>query len=248
MPAPEENRSAHDEPAGPDAPHCPTEDHDLSVDELSAAFARMMGRGRDDARTPGADAGDASPAAHDAREEGASDDCCEVTPRSILEAMLFVGDPNNEPITSKQVASLMRGVQPREIDDLVVELNEIYDAEGCPYRIASVGAGYRMALRDEYASLRDKFYGRMKEARLSQAAIEVLAIVAYRQPLTRQDVDELRGKSSGALLSQLVRRRLLCLRRSETEPRVARYYTAERFLELFGLENLGELPQSHEFD
>ena len=74
-------------------------------------------------------------------------DRCEISPRTILEAMLFVGHPANEPLTAKQVASLMRGVLPREIDELVRELNDAYAAEGTPYRIESDGAGYRLTLR-----------------------------------------------------------------------------------------------------
>ncbi len=63
--------------------------------------------------------------------------------------MLFVGHPQNEPLTNKQVASLMRGVRPSEIDALVRELNRDYRARGCPYWIVAEGAGYRLALRDE---------------------------------------------------------------------------------------------------
>ena len=163
-----------------------------------------------------------------------ADAACPVTPRSILEALLFVGTPQNEPLTSAHVSGLMRGVRPQEIDALVVELNEQYDAEGCPYRIRSVGSGYQLAPREEYASLRDKFYGRVKEARLSPAAVEVLAVVAYRQPLTRDEIDALRGRPSGGVLAQLVRRQLLRIERPEDRPRQPKYLTTDRFLALFG--------------
>jgi segregation and condensation protein B len=169
---------------------------------------------------------------------------CDISPQSILEAMLFVGHPDNEPLTSQKVASYMRGVRPQEIDELIVELNQTYDEEGCPYHIASVGPGYQLALRDEFGALRDKFYGRIKAARLSQAAIDILAIVAYRQPLTREQVDRLRGKPSGAILTQLVRRELLGVERSTEKPRTPRYHTTDRFLELFGLTSLQDLPKS----
>jgi segregation and condensation protein B len=162
--------------------------------------------------------------------------------------MLFVGSPDNEPLTSQQVASLMRGVRPQEVAELVEQLNARYQGEGCPYHVCSVGSGYRLLLRDEYASLRDKFYGRVREARLSQPALDVLAVVAYRQPLTRQEVDELRGHPSGAILSQLVRRQLLRIERPEDNPRQVRYFTTDRFLDLFGLEGLAELPQTHDLD
>ena len=75
-----------------------------------------------------------------------------------------------------------------------------------------------------------KFYGRVKEARLSQAAVEVLAVVAYRQPLTRDEIDALRGRPSGGLLAQLVRRQLLRIERPEDRPRQPKYLTTDRFL------------------
>ena len=225
-----------------------SEDLGLSLEELGTAYAALVGAGEtkpDEAvsrcvnQSPAAET---EPTAADAMPEIG----VEVSPRSILEALLFVGHPQNEPLTSKQVASLLRGVKPKEVDAMVAELNAIYQSEGSPYHIASVGAGYRMQLRDEFSGLRDVFYGRVREARLSQPAVDVLAIVAYNQPLTRDEVDKLRGKPSSGLLSQLVRRRLLRIERSNTKPRRPQYFTTDRFLELFGLESTSDLPVSEE--
>ena len=77
--------------------------------------------------------------------------------------MLFVGVPGNVPLTSQQVARLMRGVRPTEIDALVRQLNATYAARNCPYEIAAEGPGYRMRLRDEHARLRDRFYGKARK-------------------------------------------------------------------------------------
>ena len=85
-------------------------------------------------------------------------------------------------------------------------------------------------------------------ARLSQAAVDVLAIVGYRQPITAREIAQLRGRPSGRLLSQLVRRRLLQIQRPEGRRGLAQYHTAERFLELFGLQGLEDLPQSEDLD
>jgi segregation and condensation protein B len=166
------------------------------------------------------------------------------TPLGILEAMLFVGHPRNEPLTAQQAASVMRGVEPDEIHELVGRLNRRYDKQGCPYRIESEGAGYRLALRPEFHPLRDKFYGRVKAARLSQAAIECLALVSYNQPLEREEIDAARGVASAHVLAQLVRRRLLRIERTQTVPRKTLYYTTRRFLTLLGLEKLDDLPQA----
>lgn len=256
-------RRKRQEPLGLEAfQAAPTDEHGLPLDELTQAYADLIARG-DDPYAPVPDP-DLLPFASPSKEDGEdaeepvaeeleadeppaaadADAACEVSPRTILEAMLFVGHPENQPLTSEKVASLMRGVRAQEINELVVELNRSYDEEGCPYRIESAGAGYQLVLRDEFHSLRDVFYGRVKAAKLSQAAVDVLAIVAYKQPLTREEVDALRGRPSGSLLAQLVRRQLLRVERPHDKPRTPRFCTTDRFLQLFGLESLRDLPST----
>ena len=217
----------------------------LSLNQLSDALAGMLRSGDDPYASPGA-ADQVGVPAEDPTAE--SVDECAVTPRSILEAMLFVGSPQNEPLGSKQVASFMRGVRPAEIDTLVRELNQDYARRGCPYTIVAEGAGYRLTLREQFGPLRDKFHGRSRRARLSQAAIEVLAAVAYHAPVTAEEVARLRGMASGPILLQLVRRQLLSLERNPTQPRKARYRTTDRFLELFGLASLDDLPRTPDLE
>lgn len=222
------------------------DDLGLSLEDLSEAYAQLIEGGADPYQPEAIE--EDEPDEEVLGDRGAGSEEVDVTPRTILEAMLFVGSSNNEPLSGRVVAGLMRGVSPREIDELVRELNEIYEAEACPYRIVSAGTGYTMQLRAEFARLRDKFYGRVREAKLSQPAIDVLAMVAYRQPITRDAVNELRGQTSGAVLSQLVRRELLRIERTEENPRIPLYHTTDRFLDLFGLASIDELPQSQEFD
>ncbi len=225
----------------------PADDLGLSLEDLSEAYAQLIEGGADPYQVDEIEEDEPDEEDLEAQDAGAESEV-EVTPRTILEAMLFVGSSNNEPLSGRVVAGLMRGVSPREIDELVHELNESYAAEACPYHIVSVGTGYTMQLRPEFARLRDKFYGRVREAKLSQPAIDVLAMVAYRQPITRDAVNELRGQTSGAVLSQLVRRELLRIERTEENPRKPLYYTTDRFLDLFGMASIDELPQSQEFD
>lgn len=238
----------------------PSQEAGISLDDLSKAFTAMLGAGDD---PYGTETGSRGASADGSLESGESSgdpsrsdadaplpdvDAGELSPRSILEAMLFVGTPDNLPLSSKQVAGLMRGVRSSEIDELVGELNSHYDENRCPYHIVAEGPGYRMELREQFRGLRDRFFGRVRQARLSQAAIEVLAIVAYNEPLTRDDVTRLRGKPSGSVLAQLVRRRLLRIDRDPEKRKKSRYFTTERFLELFGLESLADLPRSQEID
>ncbi|MBN2293867.1 MAG: SMC-Scp complex subunit ScpB [Pirellulales bacterium] len=172
------------------------------------------------------------------------EDPCPISPHTILEAMLFVGNISNRPLESRQAAELMRGVEPEEIPEIVGQLNESYAENGCPYSIVAEGAGYRMKLNERFHALRNRFYGRVREARLSQAAIDVLAIVAYRQPISSEAVNRMRDKPCSHLLSQLVRRRLLQIERPADKSSKPVYRTTERFLELFGLDDISELPKS----
>jgi segregation and condensation protein B len=223
----------------------PAAESGLSLERLNQAFAQMLDTRSDPyepALTPLAQTADEETS----RPEDDADTCCETTPRTILEALLFVGNRENRPLAAAEVSGLMRGVRPAEIDDLVTDLNRQYEADRCPYRIASEAAGYRLVLREEFYPLRDKFHGRVREAQLSPSAIEVLALVAYEAAVTNESITKLRGKASGGVLSQLVRRRLLSIGRSDDG--ATRYRVTPRFLKLFGLERLEDLPRSQDFD
>ncbi len=184
---------------------------DVSLDQLSAAFAQMMEQPSGEP-APREKIEQAAGEAEDEEDEIVSQPLTpDVSPVSILEAMLFVGNTNNHPLTAEQAAACMRGVEPAEVHQLVAELNSQYESNGCPYSIESQGTGYCLSLSPRFARLRDKFYGRIRQARLSQAAIDVLSLVAYQQPVTREDIDRQRGTASSSILSQLVRRQLIKL-------------------------------------
>jgi segregation and condensation protein B len=162
--------------------------------------------------------------------------------------MLFVGRPDGGAFSARELAAAMRGCSPGEIDEAVAELNDTYRADGAPYEIVCSASGYRLELREEYGRMRDKFYGRVREAKLSRAALEVLSVVAYKQPVSGEDVNRLRGSASGAALATLVRLRLVRQDRQAEGDGPAHYWTTDRFLRLFGLENLAALPQSEELE
>src|SRR5207248_7307806 len=118
-------------------------------------------------------------------------------------------------------------------------------SQGRPYTIQLHEQGYLLVLRPRYAGVRERLYGGPREARLSPAAVDVLSLVAYRQPATRQEIDSLRGADSGSVLRQLVRHGLVALQRNEGDPE-SRYVTTPRFLKLFGLTCLDDLPQTQD--
>ena len=222
----------------------------LSLNRLREAFAEMLNprppagpemRSTDQQQPAGSPPEDINGAA-------AEHDPCEISPRSVVEALLFVGQPDNRALSARELAAAMRGVSPTEIEAAVAELNALYRQDAAPQEIVDTPAGYRMALRDEFVRMRDKFQGRIREAKLSAAAVEVLSIVAYNQPIAADQVSQLRGVPSGPALATLVRRKLVRLDRPNDSPGRPQYATTERFLRLFGLENLAALPRSEELE
>ena len=250
------------------APTQPPEDEDweaVSLEELGAAYAKVMADAGMDAqahevpRATGDDlAADAAggPASDDAEanpyspEEDAEDEG-PVTPEGIVEAALFVGHPDNRPLSAAELAAMMRGVDENDVQRIVDALNQSYRDAGQALRIHSQESGYLLGLCEAVETVRRAFYGKIREARLSHGAVEVLALVAYQPGIDAQRVQDQRGKESGSLLSQLVRRRLLEVRRekpAEGGRAVATYYPTERFLNLFQLSSLEDLPLVDEAD
>jgi segregation and condensation protein B len=165
-------------------------------------------------------------------------------PYRIVEALLFLGGP---PLTEVRVSEIIRGLTPEQFRQAIERLNHDYKSQGRPYAIVHQEQGYVLSLRPRFRMMAEKLSGSPREARLSAAAIDALALVAYRQPVTKAEVDSLRGAESGALLRQLVRRGLIAVvQRGDAEQRAVWYGTTPRFLELFGLANLDDLPRTQD--
>lgn len=234
-------------PAEPAATFQAPADGGLSIDRLAQAFAAMMGT-QDPYAAPAAAPADvvhvdASPDLDD--QSASADDACRVNPASILEALLFVGLPGGRPLSSRNVAGLMRGVRPQEIDDLAAELRQRYAADNCPYEVASEDAGWVMRLRPEFARFGSVLESRARMVRLDPEALDVLALVAWNQPVPRDRLVELGCDARPATLRQLVRRGLLELRH-DTQDGEPAYRTTPKFLEVFKLESIADLPEPNE--
>jgi segregation and condensation protein B len=221
-------------------------DGGLSIDRLAQAFAAMMGSGEPFAgeeSTPEGVAVDASPDLDaDTPEETDPDEFCRVTPATILEAMLFVGMPGGEPLCSRKVASLMRGVRPQEVDEMAEELRARYERQQRPYEVISVGSGWVLRLRENYRQFGRILEQRARQVRLGEEALDTLAVIAWNQPVRRDLLVGLGCDASPSTLRQLVRRGLLRLVTAEkgAEPS---YETTEKFLDVFKLEKLSNLPK-----
>jgi segregation and condensation protein B len=166
-------------------------------------------------------------------------------PTRIVEALLFVG---GAPLTAQRACQVIRGMTVEQFTQIVDELNSAYRRQNRPYTIQARAHGNVLTLRPRFRGILEKVFGGVREARLSTQAIDVLALVAYRQPATKIEVDSLRGADSGALLRQLVRRGLIQVtHRAESTTKEVSYGTTARFLEMFGLQSLDDLPKTQEF-
>ena len=225
----------------------PPADSGLSIDRFAQAFAAMMGTADPYAgAAPAASADivkvDASPDLDDSLGADDSSADAKVNPRSILEALLFVGQPDGTPLTSRKVASLMRGVRPQEVDELVAELRRHYAANNCPYEIVSHDAGWSLRLRPEHARLGQVLEARARMVRLDGEALDVLAVVAWNQPVARDRLVELGCDAAPTTLRMLVRRGLLELVPAEAKDGEPSYRTTRKFLDVFKLDSLADLP------
>jgi len=158
-----------------------------------------------------------------------------------LEAVLFLA---HEPVTSRrlsQYANLADGTQART---LVRRLNERYDAAGRAFRVEQVAGGYQLLTRRGLAPWLRRLAHVPEETRLSSPALETLAVIAYRQPIPRADIEAIRGVNCGEMLRQLMERDLVRIHgRSDELGRPYLYSTTKRFLQIFGLMHLEELPR-----
>ncbi|MCS6852486.1 MAG: SMC-Scp complex subunit ScpB [Gemmataceae bacterium] len=160
----------------------------------------------------------------------------------IIEAMLFLGGP---PLTAARAADVIRGLTPDQFQQAIDTLNADYRRQARPYLVQLQEQGWVLTLRPRYRWVWERMYGGVREARLSPAAVDVLALVAYRQPISKAEIESLRGAESGHLLRQLVRRGLIAVgQRGEAGGKEVCYCTTPRFLELFGLSSLDDLPRT----
>lgn len=231
------------------------DEEELSLDNLGAAYARAAARHDPDSFVVAPETGEHEPAASEKTDEPSAEltDQADAppTPEKIVEAALFVGHPRNEPLTLERLASLMRDVTTAEVREVIDRLNDSYREASQGLRIVAADHGFKMTIAPEVETVRRSFLGRVREARLSQALVEVLALVAYQPGISASKVRDQRGSESAALLNQLVRRRLVELRReidSESGKQVSCYFPTERFLMLFDLDSLEDLPRVEEGD
>ncbi|MCU0710964.1 MAG: SMC-Scp complex subunit ScpB [Pirellula sp.] len=162
--------------------------------------------------------------------------------RELVEAILFV---TREPISARKLASLAELDDPTEARTIARQLNELYDTEQFAFRIEEVAGGMQILTRPQFAPWLRRLELVPPETVLSASMLETLAIIAYRQPVARSEIEAIRGVGSDEALRQLMQRNLVRIEgRSEDLGRAYLYGTTKQFLQLFGLQSLDFLPRA----
>ncbi|MBU1098547.1 MAG: SMC-Scp complex subunit ScpB [Ignavibacteriae bacterium HGW-Ignavibacteriae-2] len=172
---------------------------------------------------------------------------------SIIESLIFASD---EPISGSEIVKAIKdidgediNISTKDIEDTVDQLNEKYNSTEISYHILRIANGFIHATKPEYAKYVGYLSSVKSKRRLSQAALETLAIIAYKQPITKPEIEQIRGVNSDYMLSTLLEKNLITIKgRSETVGRPLLYVTTEEFLKYFGLNKIEDLPKPREIE
>jgi segregation and condensation protein B len=167
----------------------------------------------------------------------------DVTVESVAEAVLFATD---EPISAERLAKIIEtGV--KQVKEHIKNLNDKYQANNNAFRIEQIAGGYQMMTLGLYNHWLKKLLRARDDGKLSPAALETLAIIAYKQPIIRADIESIRGVAAGEVLRSLMYKGLVkIVGRAEVLGRPMLYGTTKKFLEVFGLNALKDLPKIEE--
>ena len=173
--------------------------------------------------------------------------------KSIIESLIFASD---EPISAQEIIKAVKeidgdetSITPSDIDKSVSELNEKYNGDESSFKILRIAEGFIFGTKSEYAKYVGFLSNEKTKRRLSQAALETLAIIAYKQPITKPEIESIRGVNSDYMINTLLEKVLITIRgRSETIGRPLLYGTTSEFLKYFGINKISDLPKPREID
>lgn len=182
---------------------------------------------------------------HEAADGSSGDPHARDSALARLEAVLMLAD---EPLTARKAASVAGLRDSAAVTKLIDKLKQFYDADGTAFQVEEIAGGYQLLTRPVYQPWLMRLRRSNNELRLSAAAMETLAIVSYRQPIVRADVEAIRGVQCGEILNLLMEKGLIkIVGRHDSLGRPVLYGTTKRFLQVFGMNSLKELPEVEQF-
>lgn len=176
---------------------------------------------------------------------GAAQEIAERELKAIVESMLFVSP---EPLSVTRLVAVLGDVTKAEVERVLRRLSNELEQEGRGIRLAEVAGGHRLVTKQEYAPWIKRLDRTKSATKLSRSALESLAIIAYKQPIVRSEIEEIRGVETSGVVRTLLERKLVrIVGRKEVPGRPIMYGTTKFFLEHFGLNDLSQLPPLREF-
>lgn len=165
--------------------------------------------------------------------------------KAIVESLLFVSP---DPLSVQRLVAVIGDVKKADIDRALRSLAEDLEQEGRGIRLAEIAGGYRLVTKQEYSAWIKRLDKTKSTAKLSRSALESLAIIAYKQPIVKSEIEEIRGVETSGVVRTLLERKLVrIVGRKEVPGRPIMYGTTKYFLEHFGLNDLSQLPPLREF-
>ncbi len=166
--------------------------------------------------------------------------------KRIVEALLFA---TSEPLTPEKIASIVSGVKKEDVEEAINQLAQEYDEAQHSFQLVGVAGGYQITTRQDYSVWVSRLYEDRAKQKLSRAALETLAIIAYKQPVLRSTIEAIRGVNVDGVLRTLLERNLIrIVGRGEGPGRPLLFGTTKQFLVYFGLNRLADLPSIEEID
>lgn len=166
--------------------------------------------------------------------------------KKIVEALLFAV---NDPIPVRKICEIIEGSDVNAVKEIIQQLREEYDTYNRAFQIEEVANGYQLLSRPEYHEWISKTRKKTGESKLSQSALETLAIISYKQPIIRAEIEAIRGVQSGQMIRTLIEKGLAKIAgRDEVLGRPFLYGTTKKFLEHFGLKSIKDLPKIEELE
>ncbi|UCE24868.1 MAG: SMC-Scp complex subunit ScpB [Candidatus Zixiibacteriota bacterium] len=165
---------------------------------------------------------------------------------STVEALILASP---EPLPARKIAEMIDGLTPSQVSQAVSSLNTRYMETGGSFRIREIAGGYQIYIVPEFTGYVQEMFSRRRKMRLTRAALETLAIVAYRQPVTRVEIEQIRGVASDGVVHNLLEKNMITIRgRADTVGKPLQYGTTDEFLKFFGLNSVRDLPKMSEIE
>lgn len=165
---------------------------------------------------------------------------------TVVEALIL---SSPEPLPGRKVIEVLSDMTPSKVGQAVASLNNRYMESGSSFRIREIAGGYQFYVIPEYAGFVQELFTRRRKMRLTRAALETLSVTAYRQPVTKAEIEHIRGVASDGVIHNLLQKGLLTIKgRADTVGKPLQYGTTSEFLKFFGLASLGDLPKMSEIE